>query len=308
MTRHAPVDPTGEQILLRREGARGEVTARITQVGASLRGLTVAGTDLVATFPDGTPAPSASGVVLVPWPNRVRDGRWRHEGRDLQLAITEPKFGNAIHGLLRFAPYAVTSDGSSATLTAVVYPQTGYPFTLETAVSYALTDDGVHVRHVVRNAGAETAPVAIGAHPFFTVGDADPAGIVLTGSGATWLETDERMLPVADHPVSGDVDLRPGRRLDAGLMDRCYTDLARDADGRARTTLTAPDGRRTTLWQGEGMDFTHVFITDTYPGRPLAVAIEPMTAPADAFNSGRGLRTLAPGEEWSVEWGVTLSA
>lgn len=308
MARHTPVDPTGEQIRLRRDGARGEVTARITQVGASLRGLTVAGTDLVADFPDGTPAPSASGVVLVPWPNRVRDGRWRHGDRDLQLAITEPKYRNAIHGLLRFAPYAVAADEASATLTATVYPQTGYPFALDTSVTYTLTDDGIHVRHVIRNAGAEAAPVAIGAHPFFTVGDADPADVVITSTGSAWLETDDRMLPIAAHPVSGDVDLRAGRRLGDGLMDRCYIGLDRDADGRARTVLTAPDGRRTTVWQGEGMDFTHVFITDTYPDRSLAVAIEPMTAPADAFNSGRGLRTLAPGEDWAVEWGVELGA
>ena len=35
-----------------------------------------------------------------------------------------------------------------------------------------------------------------------------------------------------------------------------------------------------------------------------AVAIEPMTAPADAFNSGMGLRWLAAGEEWVVRWGI----
>lgn len=308
MTRDAPFDPTGTQIKLRREGSRSEVTARIAQVGASLRQLTVGGVDLVATFPDGMPAPSASGVVLVPWPNRVRDGRWRHGDQDLQLAVTEPKFHNAIHGLLRFAPYAITAEESAAALTATVYPQTGYPFALETSVTYALADDGIRVTHVIRNAGAEPAPVAVGTHPFITVGDADPADVVLTSTAATWIETDERMLPIAEHPVSGDIDLRAGRRLGDGMMDRAYADLSRDADGLARTTLTAPDGRRVTVWQGEGMDFTHVFITDTYPGRPLAVAIEPMTAPADAFNSGRGLRVLDPGEEWTVEWGVALEA
>ena len=37
-----------------------------------------------------------------------------------------------------------------------------------------------------------------------------------------------------------------------------------------------------------------------------AVAIEPMTAPADALNSGVGLRRLNPGETWTLEWGITL--
>ena len=38
-----------------------------------------------------------------------------------------------------------------------------------------------------------------------------------------------------------------------------------------------------------------------------AVAIEPMTAPADAFNSGAGLRWLKPGEAWTVRWGIRHS-
>ncbi len=39
-----------------------------------------------------------------------------------------------------------------------------------------------------------------------------------------------------------------------------------------------------------------------------ALAVEPMTAPADAFNSGRDLRVLAPagqpGDELSASWGI----
>jgi aldose 1-epimerase len=34
------------------------------------------------------------------------------------------------------------------------------------------------------------------------------------------------------------------------------------------------------------------------------VAIEPMTAPANAFNTGAGLRWLAPGESWTLRWGI----
>ena len=47
-----------------------------------------------------------------------------------------------------------------------------------------------------------------------------------------------------------------------------------------------------------------VFTTDRYPGQELAVAIEPMTAPANAFNSGQDLRILAPGERWAGQWGI----
>ena len=92
-------DPTGEQFHL--SSADGRVTAHLTQVGATIRGLTVDGVDLIAPYPQGMPAPAASGTVLVPWPNRVRDGKWSHNGTTYQLWITDPSVGGASHGLLR---------------------------------------------------------------------------------------------------------------------------------------------------------------------------------------------------------------
>ena len=103
-------------------------------------------------------------------------------------------------------------------------------------------------------------------------------------------------------------DLRDGRRIGDLSLDTAYGHLARDADGLVRTTLTAPDGRSLTLWQGDGFDYVQVFTTDRYPGQPVAVAVEPMTAPADALNSGQGFRWLAPGETWTLHWGITLDA
>jgi aldose 1-epimerase len=60
-----------------------------------------------------------------------------------------------------------------------------------------------------------------------------------------------------------------------------------------------------TLWQDETFPYTHVFVTDQYPGRAQAVAIEPMTAPANALNSGDGLVWLEPDEEFSGSWGIS---
>ncbi|GLJ61796.1 aldose 1-epimerase [Microbacterium barkeri] len=301
------IDPTGEQVVLRAQGDLGEVTAQIAQVGASLRALTVGGVDLMARYPEGERTPSASGIVLVPWPNRIRDGRWSQRGATEQLGISEPKYGNASHGLLRFAPYEIVAGDAEATLSAVVYPQTGYLFTLATSVTYTLVDDGLAVTHRIRNAGDGEAPVALGTHPFFEIGGVDTADLVIAAPGTTWFEVDDRMLPVAEHDVDDATDLRGGVRLGDVALDRAYGDVVRGEDGLARTTLTAPDGRTLTVWQDESFGFVQVFTTENYPGRDLAVAIEPMTAPADAFNSGRALTWLAPGEEWVLRWGVSYS-
>lgn len=294
-------DPTGERFRLSAPG----VTAEFAQVGAALRALTVHGIDLVPRYPDDIPTPAASGIVLVPWPNRVRDGVWTRDGVRRRLAISEPALHNASHGLLRFAPYAIEASAPGAhVLRADVYPQTGYPFHLETRVVHTLTHDGIHVRHDIRNVGAETAPVALGNHPYLCIGGVDTADLVLRSSGATRVTTDERKLPTGFAPVDEATDLRPGRRVGDLDLDCAYRDLVREDDGEVRHTLTAPDGRTLTLWQGEGFTWVQVFTTDRYPGHPLAVAVEPMTAPPDALNSGIDVRALAPGERWSLEWGV----
>ncbi|MDQ1722318.1 MAG: aldose 1-epimerase, partial [Pseudonocardiales bacterium] len=36
------------------------------------------------------------------------------------------------------------------------------------------------------------------------------------------------------------------------------------------------------------------------------LAIEPMSCPANAFNSGEGLIRLEPGADWTGDWGIGL--
>lgn len=298
-------DPTGIRFHLRTEHS----SAEITQVGAALRALTVGGVDLVPRYADDLPTPAASGVVLVPWPNRIRDGRYSFAGEDLQLAISEPKFGNASHGLLRFGTYQpLEQSDERLVLAADVVPQTGYPFHLRTRVTFVLERDGIHVTHEIENVGARTAPVALGVHPYLQIGGVDTADLVVRSTGTTTLVLDDRNIPVDEVPVGPGTDLREGLRLGDAALDNGYRGMDRDAAGRAVHTLTAPDGRRLELWQDEGFRWTQVFTTDRYPGHPLAVAIEPMTAPANAFASGIDLDTLESGAGMRREWGVRLVA
>ena len=297
--------PTGVQIHLEADRVR----AQISQVGASLRHLVVAGRTVVPPYPDDRPAPSCAGVVLVPWPNRIRDGIWNDGDETRALAVTEPKLHNAIHGLLRYTAYEIAEQSEGTVLLrADVVPQIGYPYLLETSVRYTLTADGISVEHRITNRSVSAAPVALGTHPFLTISDADPKTLLLRVPAETFFETDERLLPIGESPVSDGTDLRTPRRLGDLQLDTGFATLRRDEDGRVRSTLSAPDGRTVTLWQGEGLDFLQAYTSTGYPGQELVVALEPMSAPAEAFNSGRGVRRLAQDGTWSAEWGVTFAA
>lgn len=77
----------------------GSTRVSVQSLGATLREVVVDGRELIWSFgADDLPFMS-QGQHLLPWPNRIRDGRYRFDGRDHQLPITDLTFGNAIHGL-----------------------------------------------------------------------------------------------------------------------------------------------------------------------------------------------------------------
>jgi aldose 1-epimerase len=297
---------TGEQHVLH----LGDVTATVAELAASLRRVQVGGTDIVQDYGRDALPSGASGIVLVPWPNRIRDGRWTLEGAPQRLDISEPAKGNASHGLLRNTGYRVTDRSDSAvTLSATVFPQHGYPFHLGTTVRYSLTPTGIEIEHGVHNVGDRRAPFGVGCHPYLRVGDTAMRDLTVTVSGTRMLETDDRSLPVREVPVDGaPQDLRAGVALRGLDLDTAYTGLE-TVDGKVRHRLTAPDGRAVELAADPVFAWAQVFTTEVYDtddGLIDAVAIEPMTCPADAFNSGTDLAWLEPDEQWAAGWSLAL--
>lgn len=298
--------PTGEQFVI----TRGSSRAVITQVAAALREFSIGGIDLTEPYPAESTPPSGDGIVLMPWPNRVADGRWTLNGEPQQLDITEVDRSNALHGLLRYTPYTlVERTESSVTLAATVFPQHGYPFLLDTTVRYELVDGGLAVTHTATNRSAAAAPVAVGTHPFLSIGDVPSEELTLTVHASTYFDVDDRLNPIAEVAVENTrFDLRGGVPV-AGLeLDTAFGGVA-TVDG-VSAVLRAPDGREVRLLQDENHGYVQVYTTTTFPkkgGPGVAVAIEPMTAPPDAFNSGLGLRWVEQGETWTVGWGIQYS-
>jgi len=308
-----PAAATGTQYALTRETPQGTATATVTEVAAGLREYALNGIDLVEGFGPERVPPLGAGTVLVPWPNRIRDAVWTHEGVRHLLAVTEPTQMNAIHGLLAVTAYRLVDQApDEVTLAATVFPQAGYPYQLDTTVTYTLTTDGLVVTHGIRNIGADPAPVALGTHPYLKIGDVPTGDLVLRLAATRHIDVDHRLNPVGVSPVEGTrFDLRGGARVDDLDLDDGFGGVIME-NGRGEHSLTAPDGRRVSLWGDENMAYVQAFTPRNFPVRTggdvqlgQAVAIEPMTAPADAFNSGQGLRWLAPGEAWTVRWGIT---
>ncbi|GAA2337900.1 aldose 1-epimerase family protein [Saccharopolyspora halophila] len=305
---HDPLPATGRQFEITFDSAR----AVITEFGAALRVFEVDGVPHTETFDADRLPPSASGSVLVPWPNRVADGHWHLHGESQQLALTEPDKNNAIHGLLRHAPWQVVEHSASAlVLQATVAAQPGWPVPLLTSIGYALDEQGLTVTHTVENLGGKPVPFGVGVHPYLRAGEADTDECTLRLAASTVLPVDpERLLPVRPaRSLEGDeVDFRSGRKLEGVWLDTAFggaTPAPDDPEELVRHSLTRPDGHGVQLWADPVFKWVQVYTSAEYPDRGgRVIAIEPMTCPPDALNSGTDLLTLQPGEAWTAHWGL----
>lgn len=285
----------------------GDTELEIGTVAAVIAGLRVGEVALTEPIPEGEGPRMCNGIHLAPWPNRVPDGRWRLDGAVQQLDITEPERGMALHGLVQFTDFDVVEEAADRVrLAAFVPPQHGWPFPLHLEVEYRAVADGLRATHLVRNVGSAAAPYATGAHPYVRIGEHPVDDLRVQLAADRYYRTDERLAPIGSAPVAGTpADLLEGplfRDLD---LDTAYGDV-RPVDG-VSVRVIAPDGSRLELLQDEDWRYAQVFTTRIFPqggGLRSALAIEPMTAPPDALNSGEGLIWIEPGAEWSGSWGL----
>jgi aldose 1-epimerase len=294
------------------EHARQRVV--VTDIGAALRSWMVRGRELLDTNGPGEPDDAFRGKVLVPWPNRLRDGRYVFDGAEHRTALTEPERGSALHGLATGSRWrAIRSSTRHLTLAYDLSPQPGYPFALLVTVGYELTSGGVVATLHATNVGTKAAPFGAGLHPYLTHGTPTVDELVLEVPAQTRVPVDERRLPTGPAiPVAGtDVDFRGGRRIGAQRLDTCFGDLDRSPAGVARVRLASGGGeRQLTVWMDESFRFVQVYTADDVPDpgrRRRGVAIEPMTCAPDAFNSGDGLVVLEPGASFTGRCGLTAA-
>ena len=284
--------------------------AAIASIGATLRTLTFEERDLVVPFDADAVRPGYRGATLAPWPNRIVDGRYSFGGEEQQLALTEPERAHALHGLLAWVEFEdrlVLDD--RVVLAAMILPQTGYPFRVEVEVEYRLDAEGLHQTVTAHNVGADAAPWGTGPHPYLVAGQGSvddwtlllPASEVLT-------VTPDRLSPVAVEPVSQhpEWDFRSARPIGEVFIDHAFTGLIRDG-GLAEVRLTAADGHGVGMAWDERCPWVQVHTADTpavADTHRIGLAVEPMTCPPDAFNSGVDLVTLDPGATHAASWRI----
>ncbi len=227
--------------------------------------------------------------LLHPWANRL--GGWSYGqvelSRDSPLVRPEehdlPLHG-LLHGRAGWSVEDVSEDRLVATLDFGARPDWlalfPYPHTLE--VEATLDPGGLTHVTTLRATGVVPVPVAFGWHPYLRLPGLPREEWVVEADVAEHLTLTEDMIPTGEAPFEPFED--------GPLGDRSFDDGYRGAAGA--TFVLRGGGRRLALSLDEGYTHGQIFA----PLDQELVALEPMTAPADALRSGWDLRHVPPGQ------------
>jgi len=262
---------------------------------------------------------------LAPWADRLDEQAFYANGTRyaFDMALGNVRGANPIHGFLSSVPdwqvVDTRADAQSAWVTSRLeffkHPSwlRQFPFAHTIEMTHRLRDGVLEVVTRIDNLSIEPMPVAVGFHPFFQLTDSARDEWTLSVAARThWPVSDAKMPTGATQPIEKFFQDAAAVRLAPIELDDVFSDLVRDADGKAQMTLKGKTQRLDVVL---GANYRAVVI---YAPRPAAgqdaaarnfVCIEPVAAIINALNLAhkgvyKDLQSIAPGGVWQETFWV----
>ncbi len=275
----------------------GMLCASLTHRGDELLGR-------VEDIPAMAKAGRTCGIpLLYPWANRLAGTSYRAAGQTVHLDLSSPLLNldaNSLpmHGIpwsrLVWQASAESSDTLNGELTwrsdellAV------FPFPHYLTLTAHLEPTRLTIETTIRPSSAQPIPVCFGFHPYLKLPGVERVAWQAEIPAMQHLELDERQIP------NGRETRFQG--LDGPLGNITFDDGYVLSEDREQFTVEA-GGRRITITFLESFPFAQLFAP---PGQNY-IAIEPMTAPANALISGNGLRVVMPGDSFRAAFSIEV--
>jgi aldose 1-epimerase len=239
----------------------------------------------------------AASFPLVPYVNRIRDGRFTFRGREVRLAPNMPGDPSPLHGQGWLNPWKVERAEDRRAVLTFRHEAGEWPWAYEASQEFVLEERRLGIRLTCVNRSEEPMPCGLGQHPYFPCG---PETVLDTRVTNAWT-IDEHVLPVEKVPADGRFDLR--RR------PVCSQDLDHGFDGWGGLAWMGDPG-----WPYDlHLSSTAAGFFQLYspPGGGLFVA-EPVTHANAALNAPEsewpelGMRVLEPGAELSLDMRIEV--
>jgi|ERR1700722_4519390 aldose 1-epimerase len=274
-------------------------------LGASLR---FRGVELLRRIDDLAAARtkgSTAGIpLLYPWANRLSSLQYRAAGREVSLAPASSLLHFDDHKLpMHGVPWSqlqwnvISSHADALTarldwLTEELLAIFPFPHHVEMAVLLRRLD--LEIQTTVFADSGSPVPISFGFHPYFGLPEIPRTEWKLTAPAMRKLALDAQGIPTGAET--------PSTPIGTKLGDASYDDGFALSGDQATFSIDG-NGYSIAIEFKTGFPFAQIFA----PKDKNFIAIEPMTAPTNALSSGKNLRVIAPGEQFSASFRIEVS-
>lgn len=267
------------------------------ECGGAIAALTYRGIPLLRPVADPRLAAqngrAVAGYPLIPYANRIANGRFSFAGQTWQLARNFGDSPHTIHGNGWMRAWCVAEVSARHAILTLDHTPPGdpadqWPFAYHAELLFTLYPDHLDVALSVQNRDARHWPAGLGLHPYIA---RTPETTLRFDADTLWTN-DAIGLPADRVAVEGAAEFAGGRLLGDTEIDCCYAGW----DGTA--TVEMPE-QNTTLVVSAAPPLDHLQLY-TPAGRDF-IGLEPVSNMPDAINridtaADQGLRILTPGE------------
>jgi aldose 1-epimerase len=240
----------------------------------------------------------AASFPLVPYVNRIRDGRFTFRGREVRIAPNMAGDPSPLHGQGWLSPWTVDRAGERHASLSFRHEAGEWPWTYEARQHFVLDESSLSLTLTCRNVADEPMPCGLGQHPYFPCGSGTRLD---TRVSCAWT-VDDKVLPVDKVPAEGRYDLRDrlvcGQDLDNGFGGWGGEARMIDPDWPYEVRLTSPDAHFFQLYSPSDGG---IFVAE-----PVTHANAALNAPEQQWPE-LGMRVLAPDEEMSLTMRIDVT-
>jgi aldose 1-epimerase len=333
-----PYSARQEGQIVRLTDAKSQVAVAIVpSIGNVAFEMTVKGQNVLrwpyGSIEDFKAKPGLSGIPFMgPWANRLDEQAFYANGRryafDMELGNVRGAI--PIHGFLsstdQWAVVEAKSDATAAWVTSRLefFKQPmwmkQFPFAHTIEMTYRLQDGVLEVRTKIDNLSREPMPVSVGFHPYFQLTDSTRDDWTISvGAKTHWILAANKVPTGETQPIDKVFPTPASAALRDFDLDHVFSDLVRDASGRAVMTVK---GKSQQLDVVVGPNYRAMVVYAPKPAAPGTAAapaqsrnficFEPMVGITNAMNAAhkglyRELQSIPPGGTWQESFWVRPS-
>lgn len=272
------------------------VCTLLPETGGSIGSWSVGGQKMLRATRDPADPLQCASFPLVPYSNRIADGKFLWRGREIQLPPSPLAAPHAIHGIGWRRPWTVTHTGNdSATMELAHAGDADWPWPFVAVQTFTLGELGLSVELSATNLADEPVPLAFAHHPYFS-----SAGATLTFEAESFFPGTDDILPLDPVPLDRATDFSGGQRIADCAFDNLFGNWNGHASVRWDAQAYALEIRS---------PMPHIVLY-TAPDR-THFCFEPVPHINNALNRSDGdMPVIAPGEQFqtSVEMHAVADA